>query len=173
MTYIFIIALIAIVYYYLKNKNKTATAFGKELVYTDSNVANSKGVVVGELLIDQELGISGKPDFIVKSEDGKYIPIEIKSSNIEGNDPYPGDKMQLATYIALTIARFGPVAYGEIHYRNNKFVIQNTPELITELREVVNKMRNYSNTGEKPNALGYSGKCRYCDCRGTVCKVKI
>ena len=112
------IAIIVLVWYFLKGK-KTTTAFGKELVYIDSNIASSDGVVAGELLVNQDLGVSGKPDFVVKSEDGKYfIPIEIKSGNIEGNDPYPEDKMQLATYIALTTARLGPVAYGEIHYRN-------------------------------------------------------
>ena len=127
-------------------------------MYIDSNVSKPAGVVSGELLVNQELGVSGKPDFVVKSKDGKYyIPIEIKSGNIEGNDPYPGDKMQLAAYIALTTARFGSVAHGEIHYRNKQFVIQNTSGLMDELKEVVSKMRNYNNSGEMPNALVYSG----------------
>ena len=167
------IAIIVIIGYFLKAKKTTNTAFGKKLVYIDSNTASFAEVVAGELLVNQEFGVSGKPDFVVKSEDGKYyIPIEIKSSNIEGNAPYPGGRMQLVAYIALTTARFGPVAQGEIHYKNKQFVIQNTPGLMAELKEVVSKMRSFNESGETPNALGYSGKCRFCDCRGTVCTVK-
>ena len=67
--------------------------------------------------------LTGKPDYVIKHDDGSLIPVEYKSAKAP-NQPYESHIMQLAAYCALIESHFGTrPAYGIIRYSDRSFNI--------------------------------------------------
>jgi len=91
-------------------------------------------------LYDNELFLTGKPDYLMNGKDG-IIPVEVKSSRI-GSSPYDSHIFQLAAYCRLVEANFGKrPRYGILNYPNQTFAVDYTPELEASLKSLLEQMR--------------------------------
>src|SRR5262245_37189539 len=94
-------------------------------------------------LYSSRLGLTGKPDYLLKDQHDNLIPVEVKSGFApRGGRPYQSQLMQLAAYFLLVedvLQR--PVPYGLIRYRDQTLRIANTDELREQLVEMIAEMR--------------------------------
>ncbi|MDS0257105.1 Dna2/Cas4 domain-containing protein [Thermoplasmatales archaeon AK] len=113
----------------------------------------------GEILRSERLGISGKPDMIVR-RGREIIPYEYKST--DSDKPREGHIMQMAAYFAILEENFpdNTVNYGVLKYKDTAFRIENTQELRLRLIETVNEMRSLSGMPERNHEK--SGRCFRC-----------
>ncbi len=96
---------------------------------------------VSKPLFSKRLMLTGKPDYVVRAENGSLIPVEFKSSKAP-IQPYDGHVLQLAAYCALVESHFGKrPSHGIIRYENKSFNIDYTPHLEDELLAVLEEMR--------------------------------
>jgi CRISPR-associated exonuclease Cas4 len=91
-------------------------------------------------LYDNELFLTGKPDYLMNGKDG-IIPVEVKSSRVE-NSPYDSHIFQLAAYCRLVEANFGKrPRYGILTYPNQTIAIDYTPALEASLKALLEEIR--------------------------------
>ncbi len=94
----------------------------------------------GETMFDPELGLSGRPDYLLK-RGRNLIPVEIKSGNTPAA-PYESHILQLAAYLALAWSQSGRrPAYGVLGYASAAYQIPFTASLERELRTTITRMR--------------------------------
>ncbi len=113
-------------------------------------------------LFSAEYQLTGKPDYLVK--DGREtIPIEIKSTYLQGDDPYDSHKLQLAAYCLLIEDTTGKrPSYGILKYANATLRLPYTKALRKELLYTLDQIhdardaRNISRSHDDP------GRCRNC-----------
>jgi CRISPR-associated exonuclease Cas4 len=95
---------------------------------------------VQQPLYDPNLGLTGKPDYLVKSSEA-FIPVEVKSSRAPVA-PYEAHIYQLAAYCLLVETHYGQrPPYGILRYADRTFAVDYTPELEQALLEVMEQMR--------------------------------
>ena len=146
---------------------------GYRVVYSDSREARRKhGVTHSGLLRSCQYDLTGKPDYIYQSALGRaLIVVELKSGAIGKNPaPYPGDLMQLAAYFLLVEEHYGVrPRQGRLIYKDYMFMVRNTGRLRRDVKRTLKAMRQMLVTGHSPVSPSYVA-CRYCMCRGTVCR---
>ncbi len=129
-----------------------------EIVYQDASG------LAKESLYSKRYGLKGKPDYLLKDRSGNLIPVEVKSTNAPRNSqPYESHLLQLAAYLLLieeTLER--PAPYGLIRYRDRTIRIDNTDELIDELIEVIDEMREWQQEESVPRSHDDPRRCRNC-----------
>ena len=117
-------------------QRKSAGLPGGQVIYADTRDWGA----VEKPLYDPFLGLTGKPDYLVK-KGRQIIPVEVKSSRIS-DSPYDAHIFQLAAYCYLverdTKIRPG---YGILHSPNRTFRVDYTPELESSLLELIAEMR--------------------------------
>lgn len=139
-------------------------------------VARASAIYLDEkgtkMLIDEEMGLQGKPDMIFETWLLKaYIPLEIKSGQLKDNWPHQGDLYQLAAYFILIESVYGKKPpYGKLVYANKTFNVRNTTKLRKEVLRTMTEMRLMLE--DKIEIKGSSDymKCRHCVCKDTVCE---
>ena len=100
-----------------------------QMLYDDTGV----GRIEQPALYDHQLGLVGRPDYLIEENDGGIIPVELKSSK-SPRVPYEGHILQLAAYCALVEAHFQVrPAYGILQYEDRAFAVDYTPELEDDL----------------------------------------
>lgn len=125
-----------------------------------------------KMLIDEHLGLQGKPDMIFETWILKrYIPLEIKSGKLKENEPHQGDLYQLVAYFILIEHVYGKKPpYGKLVYANKTFKVRNTARLRKRILVIMDQMREMLDhkidIKVKPDYM----KCRHCVCKDTVCK---
>lgn len=137
---------------------KTGLDEGTDVVYSDS------GEETG-ILMDDELGLSGKPDQIVVI-DGEFIPLEQKTGKIP-HTPFPSHKMQLYAYLRLIEANtpnsppYGVLRYGESELHQIAWDDMAKQDLQDSVSEIQRLMREggAARNHERP------GKCQNCSRR--------
>lgn len=147
----------------VKNKVQHGQPFSK-MIYTDEGGGN--------LLVDQEHMLQGKPDYIFQSYfTGRPIPFEIKSGTCKDEFPHEGDLMQLVAYFLIIEAVYGRrPKCGKLVYANKTFKVRNTRELRRQLLTILKEMRNMLE-GHMPQTCETSYiKCKNCVCQKTVCE---
>ncbi len=128
------------------------------LLYTDSPYWQT----LPKPLYDPELELVGKPDYVVKDEQGWLVPVELKSGNAPA---YPWDShiIQLAAYCHLVERHFGQrPPHGIIRYQNKSFSISYTDELETRLRTVIDEMRQVERAQSAQRSHNQPARCRGC-----------
>lgn len=92
-----------------------------------------------ELMIDDTLGLVGRPDYIVRR--GRHlIPVEVKPSR-RAKRPYESDIYQLLAYCLLLESTTGQrPPYGLLRYANHTFRIDYDDEVEAEVRAIVAQM---------------------------------
>ncbi len=134
------------------------------VIYTDTSAWGK----VENPLFDSQLNITGKPDYLVKRDEG-IIPVEYKSRAAPA-EPYEGHIYQLAMYCLLvekTAAKRPP--YGIIRYSNRSYAIDYTPQLeaalldlLAEIRRVERK-RSIDRSHQDPTRCKSCGYREICD----------
>lgn len=140
------------------------------------------GIVAGEViysdldrpakaLFSESLGISGKPDYIVKGKGKSLIPVEIKSGRAKS--PHKNHVMQLAAYCRLVEDSYNrPVPCGIIVYSDGRqHVINNDSALRRELQATVAEMRRVLQHGCPNRGHRQGQKCRGCSYQGSCPQV--
>jgi CRISPR-associated exonuclease Cas4 len=130
---------------------------GGQIIYADT----SKWNPVEKPLYNPRVGLSGKPDYLVKQAD-MVIPIEVKSSKID-QAPYDSHIYQLAAYCLLVENEYQVrPAYGILHYPNRTFRIDFTPDLEAELLDLLFEMRSKANRKQVQRSHDAPQRCARC-----------
>jgi CRISPR-associated exonuclease Cas4 len=130
---------------------------GGKIIYTDT----SRWEPVEKPLYDGRIGLSGKPDYLVKQSDD-IIPVEVKSSRI-AHSPYDSHIYQLAAYCRLveTTYKVRP-SHGILHYPNRTFRIDYTKDLENDMVDILYEMRVQANRKEIHRSHHAPQRCSRC-----------
>jgi CRISPR-associated exonuclease Cas4 len=119
------------------------------IIYADTRAWGA----VQEPLYDRTLGLTGRPDYLVQK--GKHtIPVEVKSSQVS-HAPYDSHIFQLA-------------AYGILHYPNRTYAIDDTRQLETSLRNLLDEIRSQERSQEVDRSHDQAARCTRCGFR-SIC----
>jgi len=123
----------------------------------------------GKALYSRNLGISGKPDYIVKGRGRSLVPVEIKSGRAV--EPHKNHIMQLAAYCYLVEENYRrSVPFGIIVYSDAKqHRINFDKYLRSELLATVDEMKRTIGHDCPNRRHNYKQKCRHCSFSGS-CK---
>jgi CRISPR-associated exonuclease Cas4 len=117
-------------------QRKSAGLPGGKVIYSDMRNWGP----VDKPFYDPLLGLTGKPDYVVK-QGNLLIPVEVKSSRV-GSSPYDSHIYQLAAYCYLLEQETGTrPQYGILHYPSRTFRVDYTAELETAFLEMVSDIR--------------------------------
>jgi len=104
-------------------------------------------------LTARRLPLTGKPDYVVLTPDGRRVPVEIKSARLRRprqGEPIPRreDVLQLATYLIILDDLYTPPPrYGVLRYANATFEVPYTPDLRAETLDLVAAMQALDDAG--------------------------
>lgn len=137
------------------------------VIYTDTR----KWGPVEQPLYDPELGLVGKPDYLVESG-GQVIPVEVKSSPV-ATAPYDAHIFQLAAYCLLVQRHYGKrPTYGILHYPNRTYAIDYTPHLERQLLELLQEMHAQERQKELARSHQSAARCSRCGFRA-ICDQRL
>lgn len=140
-----------------------------KLIYADTHQWQS----VVNPLYDSDLGLTGKPDYIIK-KGYQIIPVEIKSGG--RNSTIPDSHIyQLTAYCYLIQKEYHQrPSYGIIHYTSGNpehsntdhtYAINYTKQLETSLFTAIKLMRSSQYHHETPRSHQSPGRCKRCGYR--------
>lgn len=158
-----LIALTALFLYWLAYRQRKAAGMpGGRVIYTDTRGWNP----LEEALYSAELGLTGKPDYLV--EVGKLvIPVEVKSRRV-AQGPYDSHIYQLAAYCLLVEKTFGQrPPYGILHYANRTYQIDFTTELETNTLALLDEIRAQDRRRSVERSHEETERCRGCGFRAS------
>jgi len=140
-----------------------------QVIYADTDLWQR----VPETLVDHQLGLVGKPDYVMRTRQGSLIPVEVKTGRTPDN-PYDSHRLQLMAYRLLIQANYGQMPeYGLLHYSDKDFRVNFTPELERQLLNTLEEIRLIEKQNEAPTrSHNSSTRCRSCGYRG-ICDQKI
>lgn len=154
----FIIAAIFLVSATRKRKNIGLPA-GK-IIYSDPGILGK----VEKPLYDSELGLTGKPDYVMERR-GKLIPVEVKSGWAP-EKPYDSHILQLVSYcFLLESSQQKRPPYGLLKYKNRTFAIRYTDELRDKMINLVEEIRSQKDQGELDRSHRNPNRCERCGFR--------
>ena len=136
-----------------------------EVVYSDDEKSSG-------LLIDQSIGLRGRPDQIVVV-DGEFIPVEQKTGRIPKR-PHMSHKMQLLAYLHLVeISTKRNTPYGILRYGNEDIhQIYWDEEAKEELFSAIQEIQRLMVEGGAKRNHNRKGKCQNCS-RRYACKESL
>ncbi len=136
-----------------------------EIVYADGEAFET------EPLYAHDIGLVGKPDYLLRDAQGMIVPIEIKSGKTP-EQPYQSHMMQVASYCYLVEATYGiRPKYGIIQYKDTSFQVAYDQAVEALLVDVIVNMKRdlYERESERshnnPNRCAACGVRQYCDQR--------
>ena len=137
------------------------------VIYTDT----SRWGAVEAAFYDPELGLAGRPDYLVEGGH-ETVPVEVKSSRVS-TSPYDSHIFQLAAY-CLLVERSSGVrpSHGILHYPNHTFAIDYTPELENALLDLMDEMRARARRKEVPRSHDSAARCNACGYRD-ICDQRL
>jgi CRISPR-associated exonuclease Cas4 len=147
-------------------RQKASGLPGGRIIYTDTQ----RWRPVEKPLYDPDLGLTGRPDYIIETGD-RIVPVEVKSSSAP-EAPYDSHIFQLAAYCRLVQVTYGkPPPYGLLHYSNRTFAIDYTAELESALLNLLDEMRAQDHL-EVDRSHSSASRCLGCGYRA-VCEQKL
>ena len=140
-------------------KKSTGLKEGQILTYSDDSGQSAS------LLIDENTGVRGRPDQIVKI-DNQFIPVEQKTGKIPEN-PHDSHKMQLMAYLHLVENTTGVKPdYGILRYGpDTLFTVQWDEKKKLELQNSIKEIQRLMVEGGAQRNHQRKGKCRNCSRR--------
>jgi CRISPR-associated exonuclease Cas4 len=133
---------------------------GGRVIYTDTSAWGR----VEKPLFDKDLGLTGKPDYLVE-QNGRIIPIEVKTGRTP-EAPYDSHIFQVAVYCLLVKKTYGKCPpHGIIHYPGRDFAVDYTPQLENALLDLIADMRIDSHRPEVQRSHEDEHRCRRCGFR--------
>jgi CRISPR-associated exonuclease Cas4 len=153
--------LFAFVLFYLSGRQRRGSGLpGGRVIYVDTHAWGR----VEKPLFDRDLGLTGKPDYLVE-QNGKIIPIEVKTGRTPAM-PYDAHIFQLAVYCLLVQKAYGKrPSHGIIHYPGRDFAIDYTPGLENALLDLIADMRMDGQRDEVQRSHEEEQRCRRCGFR--------
>ncbi len=157
-----VLILIALLLWFLATRAQRATGLpAGRVVYTDAGGWGR----LEKPLFSRELQLTGKPDYLV-NERGRYIPVEVKSGRAPAAGPYLAHVYQLAAYCALVTDAYDQrPTHGLIKYADKIFSVDYTPELESELLELLDSIRVDSEAEDVARSHHVSARCSACGFR--------
>jgi len=165
-------ALLALVFslalFWLARRQKKASGLpAGRVIYADTHGWGA----VEQPLYDADLGLVGKPDYLVE-QNQQIVPVEVKSSRISAA-PYDAHIFQLAAYCLLVQSHYGKrPPYGILHYPNRTFAIDYTPELEARLLALLAEIRTQERRPETPRSHDSAARCSRCGFRA-ICDQRL
>jgi CRISPR-associated exonuclease Cas4 len=157
----FAILLIAIVLFFISGRQRRLTGLpGGRVIYTDTRAWG----VVEKPLFDAQLGLTGKPDYLVE-QNGKLIPVEVKTGRTP-EAPYDSHIFQVAVYCLLvqkTYSKRPP--HGIIHYPDRDFAVDYTPALESALLDLLVDIRRNKHRSDVERSHNDDKRCHHCGFR--------
>lgn len=127
------------------------------LLYEDMGA----GQVVAQPLYAADLGLSGRPDYLVQGAQG-LVPVEVKSGRSPSR-PYDSHVFQLAAYCALVERTFGQrPSYGILRYPRRSFQVEYSQDLESRLLALLQEMRAKLGWGEVDRSHQAAARCHAC-----------
>jgi CRISPR-associated exonuclease Cas4 len=156
-----VILLIAFVLFFISGRQRHASGLpGGRVIYSDTRAWGA----VEKPLFDKDLGLTGKPDYLVE-QNGRVIPVEVKTGKTP-EAPYDSHIFQLAAYCLLVHRTTGKrPPYGIIHYPTRDFAIDYTPDLENSLLDLIADMRINEHRTEVDRSHEDEHRCRRCGFR--------
>jgi CRISPR-associated exonuclease Cas4 len=153
--------ILAIVFLFQGNRQRREAGLpGGRVIYTDTRAWGE----VEKSLFYNDLGLTGKPDYLVESDD-KIIPVEVKSGRTP-EAPYDSHIFQVAAYCLLVEKTFGKrPPYGIIHYPGRDFAVDYTPALESALLDELAEMRRDEVRTNVGRSHEDAARCRRCGFR--------
>lgn len=140
---------------------------GGRVIYTDTRGWGP----VEKPLYDPELGLTGKPDYIVE-QNGRLIPVEVKTGRTP-EAPYDSHIFQLAAYCYLIEKTYGKrPTHGILHYPARDFAVDYTRALESALLDLIADLRIDERRAEVPRSHEEERRCRRCGFRA-VCDERL
>ena len=129
------------------------------LVYADTG----RWSEVARPYFSQRYRLTGKPDYLVDTEDG-LVPVEVKHTAAPpGGRAYESHMMQLAAYcLLIEEAHAQPPTHGLIHYDDATIQIDYTPALRQHLLDLLDQMRADRKLREVKRSHNDPARCRAC-----------
>lgn len=120
-------------------------------------------------LISRRYRLTGKPDYLVRVEDG-VAPVELKSSRSPSSGRlYDGHLFQLVAYrVLVEDAYHVSVPYGVVRYEDRSIRVDYTPSLRVSLLALLDEIRKAKCNGECHISHSQASKCLSCGFR-SVC----
>ena len=168
LTLAFLIFILALVLLWQASRRQSTIGLpAGRVIYSDTRGWGP----VEQPLYDAELGLVGKPDYLVETG-GQVIPVEVKSSPVT-TAPYDAHIFQLAAYCLLVQRHFGKrPAYGILHYPNRTFAIDYTVQLEKQLLELLEEMHAQERRKELPRTHDSAARCSRCGFRD-ICNQRL
>ena len=129
------------------------------LVYADTG----RWSEVARPYFSQHYRLTGKPDYLVDTEDG-LVPVEVKHTAAPPNGrAYESHIMQLAAYCLLIEEAHGQhTIHGLIRYDDATIQIDYTPALRQDLLDLLDQMRTDHKLREVKRSHNDPTRCRAC-----------
>jgi CRISPR-associated exonuclease Cas4 len=151
----------------VNRRQKTSGLPAGRIIYTDTGAWSP----VEKSLFDSDLGLVGRPDYLIQQGD-RLIPVEVKTSRVR-EGPYDSHIFQLAAYCRLAQSAFGKrPPYGILHYPDRDFAIDYTQQLEDALLEIVDGIRSQERKADVDRSHDTASHCRACGYR-TACDQKL
>ncbi|NOZ73312.1 MAG: CRISPR-associated protein Cas4 [Chloroflexi bacterium] len=116
-------------------------------------------------LFSMRYRLTGKPDYLVEME-GRVIPVEVKHTQLNREDPYPSHKLQLAAYCLLVEEVLGGrPPYGILKYANTTLKVPYTDTLRAELLRTLDEIHQAQGRNEVLRHHEEPGRCQRCGFR--------
>jgi CRISPR-associated exonuclease Cas4 len=117
-------------------------------------------------LFDAALGLTGKPDYLVRVGD-VLVPVEVKSSWAPAA-PYDSHVLQLAAYCLLVESTTGVAPpYGLVRYRNRTFSVEFNSALRERALEIIHLIQTQKEHGIADRSHNEPNRCARCGFRST------
>ena len=150
-----------------RRRQKASGLPAGRIIYTDTRGWGP----VEKPLYDSELGLTGKPDYLVQKGD-QLIPVEVKSGRAP-ETPYDSHIYQLAAYCHLVQATFGKrPAYGILHYSSRTFAIDYTAELEASIKNLIAEIHAQERQKEVDRSHESAVRCLGCGYR-SICTQRL
>lgn len=163
---LFLLLIALLLFWQSAKQRKSAGLPGGRIIYTDTRGWGK----LEKPLYDPDLGLTGKPDYLVEQEE-KIIPVEVKSGR-PAEAPYDSHIFQLAAYCLLVERSYGQrPPYGIIHYSSRDFAVDYTQELESALLDLLTEMQHSGQRREVPRSHSEAQRCLKCGFRNTCDQV--
>ena len=158
-----------------RSRAQTSGLPAGELVYSDTGFAvgklsparlNAEGERQERALVSRRYGLTGRPDYLVRTREG-IIPVEAKSTRSPaGGRPYDSHLMQLAAYCLLVEDALGTrVPYGVVRYADGEVRVEYTNGLRETLLETLEEIREAREAEDIHRSHDEPRRCASCGYR--------
>lgn len=151
----------ALILLFISGRQRRASGLpGGRVIYTDTRAWGE----VEKPLFDPDLGLTGKPDYLVE-QNGRIIPVEVKTGRTP-EAPYDSHIFQVAAYCYLIHKTTGKrPPHGILHYPARDFAVDYTPQLENALLDLIADMRIDEQRAEVQRSHEDEQRCRHCGFR--------